>query len=58
MDLLECDVQMTKDGVVIVSHDTDLSRLCGVHKLIKDVNFNELPEMKRSIPLHFSDGDY
>ena len=49
---------MTKDGVVIVAHDDDLKRICGIDKNIQDFNYEELPLMKREIPLHFSDGDY
>jgi len=56
MDLLECDVQMTKDGVVIISHDDELNRLCGVDQKISDFNYEELPKLKRAIPLHFSNG--
>ena len=28
-EMLELDVRMTKDGVVVVSHDMHLGRLCG-----------------------------
>jgi glycerophosphoryl diester phosphodiesterase len=55
-NLLECDVHLTKDGVVLVSHDEDLVRLCGVDELIEETNYHELPPMMRSVPLHFSDG--
>jgi len=57
-NLLECDVHLTRDGVVIVSHDADLSRLCGVNEQIADTKYDELPPMMRSVPLHFSDGEY
>ena len=30
INLLECDVHLTKDGIVVVAHDADLVRLCGV----------------------------
>lgn len=43
MDFLECDVHLTKDGVVIVAHDGDLARLCGVHHKIEDLNYDEIP---------------
>ena len=58
MDLLECDVQMTKDGVVIVAHDDDIFRLCGVKKRVDEFNYDELPPISRRIPLHFSEGEY
>jgi len=54
--MLEFDLQMTKDGVVIVAHDLNLSRLCGVDKTISQLNYNELPKFSEEIHLHFSDG--
>ena len=29
MNMLECDVHMSKDGQVVVSHDDTLGRMCG-----------------------------
>ena len=29
---IELDVQLTKDGVMVVHHDYDLKRTCGVNK--------------------------
>ena len=29
VDVIETDVHITKDGVVVIWHDDDLSRLCG-----------------------------
>lgn len=49
---------MTKDGVIVVAHDDDVKRLCGIDKNIEEFNYDELPPMSRSIPLHFSDGEY
>ena len=49
---------MTKDGVVIVAHDEDVKRLCGIDKKVSDFNYDELPLMKRQIPMHFSTGEY
>jgi glycerophosphoryl diester phosphodiesterase len=57
-DLLECDVHLTKDGVVLVSHDQDYVRLCGVDKHIKDVNYADIPPMKRLFEVHFSNSEY
>lgn len=37
---LETDVRLTKDGVVIVCHDEDFSRLCGVEKQVRDLNIS------------------
>jgi len=44
--MLECDVHLSKDGVVVVSHDKTIERMCGEEykgKKISDFNFNELP---------------
>eukprot|EP00347_Sterkiella_histriomuscorum_P004184 403361426 len=49
---------MTKDGVVIVAHDDDLKRLCGIDRKIEEFNYEELPLIKRSITTHFSEGEY
>ena len=49
---------MTKDGVVVVAHDDDIFRLCGVKKRVDEFNFDELPPISRRIPLHFSEGEY
>ena len=32
---IELDVQLTKDGVMVVHHDYDLKRTCGVNKKIR-----------------------
>lgn len=39
---IELDVQMTKDGVMVVHHDYDLKRTCGVNKKIADLTYREL----------------
>jgi glycerophosphoryl diester phosphodiesterase len=43
VDLLEMDVQLTKDGQVVIFHDNTLERMCGVKKTIADFNYDELP---------------
>jgi len=40
----ELDVHMTRDGVVVVSHDADLSRTCGLDAAIRDLTFAELKQ--------------
>lgn len=49
---------MTKDGEVIVAHDADLQRLCGQNIQICDINYNEIPPMKRKFTTHFSTKEY
>ncbi|MBR5756359.1 MAG: hypothetical protein IKX96_02245, partial [Firmicutes bacterium] len=38
---IELDVQQTKDGVVIVSHDDEISRVSGQHLYIHDLTYEE-----------------
>lgn len=56
---VELDVRMTKDGKVVVFHDKNLLRMCGVDKDLADLTFEELSELRlagseEKIPL-FSD---
>lgn len=46
-DYLETDVQLSKDGVLVVAHDSDFSRLGGVAKKVWDLTIGEI----RAIPL-------
>jgi glycerophosphoryl diester phosphodiesterase len=51
VDVLELDVQLTKDGHVVVFHDKELSRLFGEKfrgKAIEDVTYEELPALRPS----------
>lgn len=41
----ELDVQQTKDGVVVVTHDTNLKRCTGVDVNIYDITWDELQEL-------------
>lgn len=43
---IETDVQMSKDGVLVVFHDDTLDRMTGVHGKLSDFTFQELREMK------------
>jgi len=47
-------VCMTKDGILVVSHDEFLERLCGHHGHVRDFNYSELPRHAARIPIHFS----
>lgn len=56
---IELDVRLTKDGYVVVFHDDDLSRLCGVDGNVSDYTYSELKTFRlygteEMIPL-FSD---
>lgn len=39
---IELDIQLTKDQVIVVHHDYDLLRTCGVKKKICDLTYQEL----------------
>lgn len=54
MKYLETDVRMTKDKKIIVCHDENLLRTCGVNKLVMETNYADLPKFKDRVPLHFS----
>ncbi len=56
---MELDVQLTRDGQVVVAHDFDLDRLCGVAGAIDSFTYEELQQFpvygsSQHIPL-FSD---
>jgi glycerophosphoryl diester phosphodiesterase len=46
-DYLETDVQLSKDDVLVITHDNDFSRLGGVAKKVWDLTYDEI----RTIPL-------
>ncbi|MDO4478601.1 MAG: glycerophosphodiester phosphodiesterase family protein [Lachnospiraceae bacterium] len=41
-DRIEMDVQMTKDGVVVINHDATLNRVAGIDKAICDMTYEEV----------------
>lgn len=53
-DYLELDLQQTKDHVLVVSHDDNLSRVFGVNKNIAQTNFHALRKYcnRANEPLH------
>lgn len=44
-DYVELDVQQTKDGEIVVMHDTNLKRTTGLNKKIWNVTYEELSEL-------------
>ena len=44
-DWIELDVQQTKDGMIVVSHDASLKRTAGIKRNIYDMNFDELEDI-------------
>jgi len=43
---VELDVQISKDGEVVVFHDDDLKRACGLAQEVGDINWAELSALK------------
>lgn len=42
---IELDVQLSQDLVPVVFHDSDLKRLCGLDKKVRDLSFKELRKL-------------
>lgn len=42
---IELDVQLSKDGQVVVFHDDTLDRVCGVNKRVDELDLNELKSL-------------
>ena len=45
-DYLESDIQVTKDQVPVLFHDTDLKRLVGKQTRISDLTLSELQQIR------------
>jgi len=52
-EMIELDVQLTKDGEVVVAHDQCLLRTTGINQNIMDINFIDLPLIKQIVPIDF-----
>lgn len=53
---IELDVRITKDNQIVVFHDKNLIRMCGLRKKIRNQNFNDIKDIclynsKETIPL-------
>ena len=57
-DMFEIDVQLTKDGVVVVSHDDDLRRVTGQNVLISECNYADLPPISSTLDVTFAPGNW
>uniref|UniRef100_A0A1I8HS37 GP-PDE domain-containing protein n=2 Tax=Macrostomum lignano TaxID=282301 RepID=A0A1I8HS37_9PLAT len=54
--MLELDCQITRDGQVVVAHDNDLNRLCAKSGRIDQINYAELPPIRRDLAVTFEPG--
>lgn len=44
-DVIETDVQCSKDGVAVIFHDDDLQRICGVDSKIREMSWIDLQKI-------------
>lgn len=49
--MLELDVRLTKDGQVVVFHDSTLLRVTGQDLSIANVDYVSLPHLSETIPI-------
>ena len=43
---IELDVQLSRDGQVVVFHDDTLDRVCGVHARVDELSYEELSKLR------------
>ncbi|KAL5272150.1 hypothetical protein ACHWQZ_G000389 [Mnemiopsis leidyi] len=58
VELFELDVQLTRDGEVVVCHDDNLSRVCGVNENISEHLLSTLPLCLREMEVACEPGEY
>ncbi len=46
VDALECDVHLTKDGHLVILHDSNLERIAGIDREVSDMTLEEVSEVK------------
>jgi glycerophosphoryl diester phosphodiesterase len=55
---IECDVHMTRDGVVVVHHDDDLRRTCGRPEKISEIDYAALTYADAGFNFSQGEGNY
>ncbi|MCR5272733.1 MAG: glycerophosphodiester phosphodiesterase [Lachnospiraceae bacterium] len=50
-DGVELDVQLTKDGEIVVIHDETVDRVSGAKGYVKDTNFDDIRKLDVSLPI-------
>lgn len=55
-EMLELDVHLTRDGEVVVSHDHNLERKCGLDVNISDCDLRDLPGYRSCVTVDFRPG--
>ncbi|XP_037091386.1 lysophospholipase D GDPD1-like [Pollicipes pollicipes] len=55
-DMLELDCQLTRDGRVVVAHDSDLRRAGRPGVTFPELDYDELPPLLHQLPLDFVPG--
>eukprot|EP00794_Sanderia_malayensis_P005712 gene5712-6412_t len=53
-EMIELDVQLTKDKQVVVSHDNNLIRVTGINTNISDLEYKDLPLLSESLDVTFT----
>jgi len=53
-NIIELDVQFTKDKTIVLANDTNLGRLCGVEGIFSQRNYKDLPPLSLEICLEYS----
>ena len=46
-DYIELDVQVSKDGEIVVIHDYEISELTGHSGIVKEMTLNELKQLEK-----------
>lgn len=49
--MLELDVRLTKDGQVVVFHDSSLKRVAGKDLSIANFDYDSLPSLSLTVPI-------